>query len=79
MGGRLRLGVDPRRHPEASYRRLMAPIYVLFFGAVAWGVWSLGDARQMGINTWWSLLLLVPLTLPLWIVGDRGWQDGTAG
>lgn len=27
---------------------------------------------------WSSLFLLVPLTLPLWIVGDRRWQDGTA-
>lgn len=30
----------------------------------------------MGINGWWSLLLLMPILMPLWIVGDRRWEDG---
>jgi phosphatidylserine synthase len=66
----------PWRYPAVSYRRLMTPIYILFFTAVAWGVWALGDARQMGITGWWSASLLLPLTIPLWVLGGRRWQDG---
>lgn len=68
----------PWRHPQLGYRRLMIPIYGLLLGAVAWGVWALGDARQMGITGWWSAFLLLPLTLPLWVVGARRWEDGDA-
>lgn len=66
----------PWRHPRTSYRLLLIPIYVLFFCSVGWGVWALGGPRQMGINGWWSLLLLMPILMPLWIVGDRRWEDG---
>jgi len=70
------VALAPWRYPHASYRLLMIPIYVLFFGAVAWGIWALGSARQMGITGWWSAFLLLPLTLPLWVVGPKRWQDG---
>ncbi len=66
---------SPWRYPRTTYRRLMLPIYLLFFVAVGWGVWSLGDPRQMGINSWWSLLILLPITLPLWTAGKRCWED----
>ena len=68
------LGCSPWRYPLTTYRLLMVPIYILFFVAVGWGVWSLGDPRQMGINSWWSVFLLLPILLPLWIVGDRRWE-----
>lgn len=70
------VALAPWRYPHVGYRRLMMPIYVLFFGAVAWGVWALGGPREMGITGWWSAFLLLPLTLPLWVVGARRWQDG---
>ena len=70
--------LSPWRHPRTRYRRLMVPIYVLFLAAVAWGVWSLGDPRQMGIHSWWSLLLLLPVLMPLWTAGNRRWEDGNA-
>ncbi len=70
------VALAPWRYPHASYRLLMIPIYVLFVGAVAWGIWALGSARQMGITGWWSAFLLLPLTLPLWVVGPKRWQDG---
>lgn len=67
----------PWRHPGTTYRRLLAPLYVLFLGAVGWGVWSFGGARQIGLS-WWSLLLLMPIVMPLWMGGHRRWQDSDA-
>ncbi len=66
----------PWRHPSLTYRRLMTPIYILFFAAIAWGVWALGDARQIGITGWGSALLLVPLSIPFVVLGPRRWRDG---
>lgn len=68
----------PWRHPHTTYRRLMIPIYVLFASALAWGAWSVGSIRYLGFTSWWSLLLLLPLTIPLWTVGKRRWLDGDA-
>jgi hypothetical protein len=72
------LVLAPWKHPETTYRRLMLPIYLLFFGAVGWGVWALGP-QGLGIHGWWSLLLLIPIMMPLWLVGARRWRDGDAG
>jgi hypothetical protein len=69
------IGLSPWRHPRTRYRGLMAPIYVLFFTAVAWGVWAVGDVRQLGINSPWALLALLPVMTPLWTVGSRRWED----
>jgi len=66
----------PWRHPGTPYRVLLIPIYVLFFGAVGWGIWAMGDPRQLGLNGWWSLLLVLPILTPLWTVGGRRWEDG---
>lgn len=66
----------PWRHPETSYRRLMIPIYLLFAIAIVWGAWTAGGFRQLGFNSWFSLFLLLPLTLPLWTTGSRRWKDG---
>jgi hypothetical protein len=65
----------PWRHPRTTYRRLLTPLYVLFFCAVGWGVWFFGGPRQIGLNSWWSLLLVLPLMMPLWMGGNRRWQD----
>ena len=72
------ISLSPWRHPQIRYRRLMVPIYVLFLVAVAWGVWALGDLGQMGINSWWAVLILLPVLTPLWTVGNRCWNDGDA-
>jgi phosphatidylserine synthase len=68
--------LSPWRFPKTQYRTLMMPIYVLFFLAIAWGVWSMGDPRQMGINSWWSALVLMPILIPLWTAGNRRWDEG---
>ena len=67
--------LSPWRHPRAPYRMLMVPIYGLFLSAMAWGAWSFGGIRQMGFNSWWSVLILLPVLLPFWIVGRRRWED----
>lgn len=72
------LFLAPWRFPDTTYRNLMAPIYLLFFLGIAWGVWALGDPGWMGL-TWWSLFLLLPLTLPLWLSGGRRWNDEQPG
>lgn len=69
---------SPWRHPRVLYRLLMAPIYSLFFMAVAWGVWALGDIRLLGINSWWAILILLPILTPFWTVGNRRWDDHAA-
>lgn len=70
------LAASPWRYPKTQYRVLMAPIYLLLFAAVGWGVWAFGDPRRMGINSWWTLLVLAPTLTPLWVVGRRRWEDG---
>ncbi len=68
--------LSPWRHAHTSYRRLMAPIYILFFAAVVWSAWGLPDLRQLGFNSPWALFSLLPILMPLWTVGDRRWEDG---
>ncbi len=64
----------PWRHPQTTYKRLLLPIYLFFFCAVGWGMVSFGGPRSIGLS-WWSLLLLMPITLPLWMGGNRRWND----
>lgn len=66
----------PWRHPGRGYRILMAPIYALLAVAIAWGVSTVEDPGGMGIQGLWFVWLLLPLTLPLWVVGNRRWDDG---
>jgi hypothetical protein len=65
----------PWRHPQTPYRRLMLPIYLLIMAAVGWAVWSWGGWREMGVTSWWSALILLPVLLPFWTVGNRRWED----
>jgi hypothetical protein len=69
---------SPWRHPKTRYRVLMIPVYALFFLSVAWGVWATEDPRRMGFNSWWALLLVLPVLSPLWTAGSRRWEDGDA-
>jgi len=66
---------SPWRNPRVSYRRLMTPIYLLIFVAIAWGVWASGGLRQMGINSWWTMLVLLPVLIPWWTIGRRRWDE----
>ena len=70
------LVLAPWRHPRVRYRWLMLPLYGLLLVALLWAVWMAGSARALGITGWWSALLLLPLTMPLWLIGPRRWEDG---
>jgi hypothetical protein len=67
----------PWRHPGTPYRTLMAPIYLLLFVAVGWGMVTFGGPENFGFTSWWSLAILFPALLPLWTVGIRRWDDPT--
>ena len=67
---------SPWRHPQTQYRRLLIPIYILLLLAIGWGVWAFGGPNQMGINSWWAVLILLPVLGPIWTVGNRRWEDG---
>ena len=66
---------SPWRFPRVQYRLLLVPIYTLLFLAIAWGVWALGDQLLMGTNSWWAVLMLLPILIPLWTIGERRWDD----
>jgi hypothetical protein len=52
----------------------MVPVYVAFFAAIAWMVWSSRGVDSLGINRWQSFLIL-PILIPFATVGKRRWND----
>ncbi|HLC03397.1 MAG TPA: hypothetical protein VJK02_10200 [Anaerolineales bacterium] len=67
--------VAPWRHPARPYWTLMSPLYLILFLALAWLLWLSGGMAQLGLSPW-SLFLLLPLLLPLYLNGKRRWVDG---
>jgi hypothetical protein len=65
----------PWRRPKTLYWKLMTPIYVVLFGSVGLAVTVTG-ARTLGL-TWWSLLWLCPLLIPLATIGRRCWDESS--
>ena len=62
----------PWRFPNTMYWLLMTPLYLVFFLALAWIVWSHGDAESVGFRV--SPVLLV-LLLPIVVVGRKRWSQ----
>ncbi len=69
------LRFTPWRYPTQLYWRLMLPLYVLLFLSIAWAIWISGGAAELGFNIW-SIFLILPLLLPLYLAGSRRWIDG---
>ena len=65
----------PWRHPMQPYWTLMSPLYLNLFLSLAWLLWLSGGMAQLGLSPW-SLFLLLPLLLPLYLNGKRRWVDG---
>ena len=65
----------PWRHPRTRYRLLMTPIYLLFVASIGWGLWVWDGPRNMGFASGWSLLVLLPTLMPLWLIGNRRWEN----
>lgn len=68
------LAAAPWRYPNTPYWKLMSPIYLVFFGSIAWAFWSFSGAEEIGLNGWNSLCIL-PLLIPLGTMGQRRWND----
>ena len=64
----------PWRHPSTPYWRLMLPLYVILFLAVAWAVRSFGGTEDTGLQ-WWNLSWGLILLIPLGSAGRRKWSD----
>ncbi len=62
----------PWHHPRTAYWKLMLPIYLLFFVAVAMTVAVMGR-RTLGLS-WWSVLWLLPILLPFATIGSKRWN-----
>jgi len=65
----------PWRHPVKRFWSLMLPLYLIFFGSVAWITSSFGGFEKAGLG-WWQLGLIFPMVLPVIVVGRRKWSDG---
>jgi hypothetical protein len=71
------LAAAPWRHPDTRYWKLLIPVYVVFFTAIAWMVWSSLDLDSLGLN-WWNSFVILPILLPFWTAGRRRWSDSDA-
>jgi hypothetical protein len=64
----------PWRRPDTAYWKLMVPVYVLLFTAVAWAVWTYGGMKAAELD-WWSFFWVLPVLMPLFTTGRRTWND----
>ena len=71
------LTLTPWKHPETRYWKLMLPIYAVLAASIGLYVWIAGGLDKLGVS-WWSLLWLMVLFIPLGNVGTRRWKDGNA-
>lgn len=68
----------PWRHPRTPYWKLLLPVYIVLFAAIALMLRLYpGAASQFGINAG-NLLLLLPMLLPFVTLGRRRWDDSPA-
>ncbi len=65
---------SPWRHPSTPYWKLMMAPYVAFFASVAWGIWSYGGFKAVGID-WWALAWFLPILIPVGSLYKRTWSD----
>ncbi len=70
------LAAAPWKYPNTPYWKLMSPIYLVFFGSIAWAFWSFSDGGTEDIGLcWWNALYLLPTLIPLVTMGQRRWND----
>lgn len=65
----------PWRHPATPYWKLMLGPYGMFLLSIIWAVWAYGGIQAMGL-TWWNMLWLIPMLIPLGTLCQRTWYDG---
>ena len=70
------LALVPWKHPGTRYWKLMLPIYAILAVSVGLCIWLGGGLHKLGLS-WWSLVWLMPLSIPFATVGKRRWKDGS--
>jgi len=63
----------PWRFPRTRYGVLMAPLYAVFFAALATCFYMYGGVKRLGYP-WVSIFALFPCLLPLALLGGRTWS-----
>jgi len=66
--------ISPWRYPDTLYWKLLLPLYLLFTAAVIWAVKGFGEGVVSALN-WWNVLPMLPLLLPILLLGNRKWGD----
>ncbi len=64
----------PWRRSSTPFWKLMTPSYVILFGSLLWAIWAFGGIKNSGLS-WWNLLFLLPLLIPLVGMGAKTWDD----
>ena len=65
---------SPWRFPSTPYWKLLILPYGAFFISVVWAIWAYGGPHSIGFS-WWSLLLLLPLLVPIGRLYNKKWSD----
>lgn len=66
---------SPWRYPRTRYWRLMVAPYFLFMASLPWAIRAFG-VEDSELMPWWVFPTLVPMLLPVLIIGRRRWCDG---
>ena len=82
FGGAMMAGIDPD-NPEAamqSMRVIAIPLVILTL-VFLWPTLALYAKRwhDRGKSGWWTLIMLVPLVGPIWLLVECGFLRGTEG
>lgn len=64
----------PWKHPDTAYWKLMLAPYACLIAAVAWAFWSFDEPMTLAAGSG-ALLTLLPVLLPLALLGKRRWSD----
>lgn len=67
------LSLAPWRHPQTRAWRLLLPLVALLLASVPWALWAWPE--RDGALSWWSLLWLLPLLVPLASIAGMRWAD----
>ena len=77
LAGLLLRALLPWKHPEVHYWKLMVPLYGVFALGAGLAVYWAGGWTAAGMGSW-SLLIFLPILMPLFQMGRRRWMDGEA-
>ncbi|HOO90260.1 MAG TPA: hypothetical protein PLA74_05500 [Syntrophales bacterium] len=67
------IAITPWRYPDTQYWKLMLPMYVLFFLAIALCIYRYGGLENTGLQ-WTAFFWIIPCLVPLIIIGRRTWN-----